>query len=331
MSDEIKRIAVTGAAGNIAYSLIFRIAQGELFGQNTKIALHLMEIPEMLPHLQGIKMELEDCAFPLLHEIKIGTDPEKVFEGVNLALLIGAKPRSLGMERRDLLYENAKIFMEQGYALNNVADPDCRVLVVGNPCNTNAWLAKSRAGRLNPANFFAMTRLDQNRAQHLLAEKAEVPLESVKNVIIWGNHSATQVPDYHHATIGGKPLTEVIRDKQWLEEGFIKDVQQRGAEIIKTRGKSSAASAAHAVIDSVQALYRPTPAGHYYSLCLDSTGNPYGVAEDLIFSFPCRTLADGKVEIVKGLSIPKELQQRIEVTESELINERNEVDTFVRM
>lgn len=322
MVDHVKRVAVTGGAGQIGYSLLFRIANGDLFGKDTKISLHILEIPEFVPHLEGIRMELVDCAFPLLKDIHVGSDPQKVFEGVDLAILVGSKPRSAGMERRDLLLENAKIFLEQGNALNFAANKDCRVLVVGNPCNTNCWLAKSRADRLNPNHFYAMMRLDQNRATALLARKAGVEIEEVKNVIIWGNHSATQVPDYSQAVARGKPVADLIKDKKWLENDFIKEVQQRGSEIIKVRGKSSAASAAHAIIDTVKDIYTPTPKGSFYSLAVNSTGNPYGIREDLIFSFPCRTTADGKVEIVEGVGFPDYLDKRIQATEQELAEEQ---------
>ena len=332
MVETIKKVAVTGGAGHIGYSLLFRIAHGDLFGKGVKVALHILEIPEMVPHLQGIKMELEDCAFPLLHEITIGSDAKEVFKGVHLAILIGAKPRSAGMERRDLLIENAKIFLEQGNALDFSADKDCRVLVVGNPCNTNCWIAKSRASRLNPKHFYAMTRLDQNRSSALIANHAHVPLDQVQNMVVWGNHSSTQVPSYHHGKIGEKAIVDAIKDNRWLEEEFIPSVQQRGSEIIKVRGKSSAASAAHAIIDTINDIYHPTDSGKYYSLGVDSTGNPYGIRDGLIFSFPCRTNQNLEVEIVPGLNIPAELQKRIDATEKELIEEQGgEIAFMVRI
>jgi malate dehydrogenase len=329
MAETIKRVAVTGGAGHIGYSLLFRIASGDLFGKEVPIALHILEIPEMMLHLEGIKMELEDCAFPLLKEIQIGSDAKTVFEGVELAILIGAKPRSAGMERRDLLIENAKIFLEQGNALEYSADQNCRVLVVGNPCNTNCWIAKSRAKRLNPNHFYAMTRLDQNRAAAFLATRANVDLEKVENVIVWGNHSSTQVPSYHHATVDKKPVVDVIKDIYWLEEEFIPLVQQRGSQIIKVRGKSSAASAAHAIVDTINDIYTPTKPGRYYSLGVDSTGNPYGIRDNLIFSFPCRTNHHLEVEIVPDLSLPPALKKRLDATERELIEEQSSEIAFM--
>lgn len=326
MDGLIRRVAVTGGAGNIGYSLLFRIAHGELFGKGTKVALHILEIPEMVPHLEGIKMELEDGAYPLLQEIRVGSDPEELFKEVDLAILIGSKPRGPGMERKDLLMENARIFLEQGNALNKHAHRDCRVLVVGNPCNTNCWIAKSRAVRLNPKHFYAMTRLDQNRAASLLAQRAKVPLSQVKNVVVWGNHSATQVPSYYHSSV-----KELFKESSWVENEFIQQVQQRGAEIIKVRGKSSAASAAQAILDTVNDLYTPTPNGEFYSLGVDSTGNPYGIRNDLIFSFPCRTTKDLEVEIVPNLPIPSALQKRLDATEKELIEEQSGEITFFGM
>lgn len=322
MAKPIRRIAVTGGAGQIAYSLLFRIASGEMLGEDQPIALHILEIPEALPALEGVKMELEDGAFPLLKEIHIGSDPKQVFRGVHIALLVGAKPRGAGMERGELLQENGKIFISQGKALNEVADGDVKVFVVGNPCNTNCLIAMTHAPRIPRQNFHAMTRLDQNRAASLLARKANVGVETVTGVTIWGNHSATQVPDFVNAKIGGRPVTSVIQDKAWLEGDFISSIQQRGAAIIKARGKSSAASAANALIDAVKAIYQTTPKGEIFSSAVVSDNNPYGIEKNLIFSFPCRSKGDGTYEIVEGLVWNEFLKDRIRKSEQELLEER---------
>lgn len=318
----IKRIAVTGGAGQIAYNLLFRIAAGEFLGTNQPIALHILEIPEALQALEGIRMELEDCASPLLQEIHIGSDPYKIFENIDYAFLIGAKPRGPGMERGDLLSENGKIFIEQGKALNDSANPNVKVLVVGNPCNTNCLIAMSNAPKIPRKNFHAMTRLDQHRARSLLARKAEVELKQVTNVTIWGNHSATQVPDAYHAKIDGKPATQVIKDADWLENAFLTTVQKRGAAIIAARGKSSAASAAHAALEAFKDIIRPTPKGEWYSSGVCSDDNPYGIESNLIFSFPCRTNEKEDWEIVKGLELNPFLIEKIKDSEKELLEER---------
>jgi malate dehydrogenase len=319
------RVAVTGGAGQIAYSLLFRVASGEVFGQNQPIDLRILEVPEALDALKGVVMELEDCAYPLLHSVTIGSDPKLLFKDVDWALLIGSKPRGPGMERKELLSENGKIFIGQGKALNEVASQDVKVFVVGNPCNTNALIALKNAPRLSKRNFFAMTRLDQNRAENLLAKRAGVPVNEVKHTTIWGNHSSTQVPDFTHATLSGLPASEVIPDKKWLEEDFVAQVQKRGAEVIKARGKSSAASAANAVIDSIKALQMPTPAGDWFSVGVYSEGNPYGIDGDLIYSFPCRSKGEGKWEFVLGLPIGEWLKEKMHVSENELLEEKREV------
>jgi malate dehydrogenase len=319
MDKSIRRVAVTGGAGQIAYSLLFRIASGEMLGRDQPVALHILEVPEALSALEGIKMELEDSAFPLLKEIIIGSNPTEVFRDVHLALLVGAKPRGPGMERTDLLQENGKVFIAQGRALNEAADPDVKVFVIGNPCNTNCLIAMTHAPRIPRRNFHAMTRLDQNRATSLLARKANVGVETVSDVIIWGNHSATQVPDFLNAKIGGRFASEVIQDKAWLEGDFITTVQQRGAAIIKVRGKSSAASAANAIIDDVKAIFNT---GKLFSSAVVSDGNPYGIAENLIFSFPCRSRGEGSYEIVEGLVWNEFLRDRIRKSEQELLEER---------
>lgn len=329
MTKPVKRIAVTGGAGHIAYSLLFRIANGDLLGKEQPIALCILEIPEAVPTLEGVKMELEDSAFPLLKEIVIGSDPKKVFEGVHFALLVGAKPRGPGMERGDLLKDNGKIFIGQGQALNDVADRNVKVLVVGNPCNTNCLIAMHFAPNIPPQNFHAMTRLDQNRAQFQLARKAGVEVEAVTNVTIWGNHSSTQVPDFVHAKIAGKEAKEVIRDGVWFESEFIPKVQKRGAEIIAARGKSSAASAANAAIDAMRALVQPTPHGNWFSSGVCTSNNPYGIEKNLVFSFPCRSKGDGNYEIVSGLKWDQFLEKKIEATLQELREEREMVSDLM--
>lgn len=325
----IKRIAVTGGAGQIAYNLLFRIGSGELLGPDQPIALHILEIPDALKALEGVKMELEDCAFPLLQEIHIGSDPYTVFAGVHFALLVGATPRGPGMERKELLHLNGRIFSEQGKALNQVADPSVRILVVGNPCNTNCWIAMQNAPNLPKENFHALTRLDENRAKQLLAARAGRPVSSIKRVTIWGNHSSTQVPDFQHATIDDKPLPTIIQDNIWLEGAFIEQVQKRGAKIIEARGKSSAASAANAIIDAVHALVRPTATGEWFSSAIYSNNNPYGIAENLLFSFPCRTKENGAIEIVPNLVISSFLRTKLNLTENELLEERALVETNI--
>jgi malate dehydrogenase len=323
----VKRVAVTGGAGQIAYSLLFRIAAGELLGKE-EIALHILEVPEALEALKGVVMELEDCAFPLLKEIKFGSDPKEVFADVDYALLVGAKPRGPGMERKDLLMGNGEIFIYQGKALDAVASKDVTVLVVGNPCNTNCLIARSFAKRINPDRFFAMTRLDQNRATSFLSKKAGASLGEVSDVVIWGNHSSTQVPDFIHAKIRGISAAEVLHDQRdWLEKEFIEKVQKRGAEIIKARGKSSAASAASAAIDAMRSLI--FKGDSIFSMALSSDGNPYGVAPGLIFSFPCRGLGDGKVEIVEEFSFDPFLQEKIRLTEKELLEEKQMIDSLL--
>lgn len=320
---KVKKIALTGGAGQIAYSLLFEIASGGLFGLKQPIALHILELPSALDALKGVVMELEDCAFPLLHSVTIGSDPQTVFKGVQYAFLVGAKPRGPGMERKDLLQENAQIFIEQGKALNDQADPNLLALVVGNPCNTNCLIASSYAKRLSPRQFFAMTQLDHNRAVSLLARTAKVPIADVDRVAIWGNHSSTQVPDSEHALIRGKPAKEAIADPRWLEEEFIETVQKRGAAVIAARGKSSAASAARASLQAMRNLVLPTPQNTWFSMGVHSDGNGYGVAPGIIFSFPCRSRGEGAVEIVEGLSLSSFLKNKMSISEKELLEERS--------
>lgn len=330
MAKPMIRVAVTGGAGQIVYNLLFRIAHGDMLGYDQPIALHILEIPEALQALEGVRMELEDCAFPLLKEIHIGTDPKYIFRDVKYALLVGSKPRGPGMERGDLLQENGKIFVEQGKALNEVADPDVKVLVVGNPCNTNCLIAMANAPRIPRKNFHAMTRLDQNRAVAQLAKKAHTDITAVTNLTIWGNHSSTQVPDFYNAKISGNSVTEVITDKIWLEQEFISIVQKRGAAIIAARGKSSAVSASNAAIEAIKALVTPTPKGQWFSSGVYSEGNPYGIDPHLMFSFPCRSNGDGNYEIVKDIPWNDFLEKKIRLSERELIEERELVNNMIK-
>ncbi len=315
------RIAITGAAGQIGYSLLFRIASGAMFGPEQPVILHLIEIEPALPALGGVVMELQDCAFPLLKGIVATASLDEGFAGVNWALLVGSVPRKAGMERKDLLGINGKIFIGQGKAIEKNAAADVRVLVVGNPCNTNCLIAMNNARGIPAERWFAMMRLDENRAKSQLALKAGVDVTSVTNLAIWGNHSATQYPDFYNARINGHPATEVIADTAWLQGEFIATVQQRGAAIIKARGLSSAASAANAVVDTVRSLTTPTPAGDWYSVAVCSTGD-YGIEAGLITSFPIRTTADGGWEIVQGVPIGDFSRARIDATVGELREEK---------
>lgn len=329
MAKSLIRVAVTGGAGQIAYSLLFRIASGEMLGKEQAVALHILEIPQAFEALEGVAMELEDCAFPLLKEINIGSNPREVFKGVDWALLIGAKPRGPGMERADLLHENGKIFSDQGKALNEVASSNVKVVVVGNPCNTNCLIAMNNAPKIPRKNFHAMTRLDQNRAVNQLAKKAGVSIDSVTNMTIWGNHSSTQVPDYCHAKIAGKFVEEVIQDGDWLKSEFIRTVQERGGAIISFRGKSSAASAANAIMDAVRDLLVPTALGQWFSTGVCTDANSYGIEENLIFSFPCVSKGDGDYEIVSNVSWSDSIKELMRSTEKELIEERQYVASLI--
>ncbi len=315
-------VAVTGAAGQIGYSLLFRIASGAMFGPEQPVVLHLIEIAPALPALEGVKMELDDCAFPLLHNVIPTADLDEGFRGVNWALLVGSVPRKAGMERKDLLSINGKIFTGQGQAIAKNAAADVRVLVVGNPCNTNCLIAMSNAKDVPSERWFAMTRLDENRAKAQLAQKAGVPVTAVTNLAIWGNHSSTQYPDFFNAKINAKPATEVITDQAWLEGPFISTVQQRGAAIIKARGSSSAASAANAVVDTVRSLVFPTPAGDWNSVAVCSRGDSYGVEGDIITSFPIRTEDGLSWRVVPGLPVNDFSRVRIDATVAELKEEK---------
>ncbi|RRD46657.1 malate dehydrogenase [Tessaracoccus sp. OH4464_COT-324] len=316
------KIAVTGAAGQICYSLLFRIASGSLLG-DTPIELRLLEITPALKALEGVVMELDDCAFGNLVNIEIGDDPKKVFEGVNMAMLVGAMPRKAGMERGDLLSANGAIFTQQGRALNEVAADDVRVLVTGNPANTNALIAMNNAPDIPNERFNALTRLDHNRAISQLAAKVGCPVTDIKHMTIWGNHSATQYPDLFNAKVGGKNAAELVGDQDWLENTFIPTVAKRGAAIIEARGLSSAASAANATVEHMRDWALGTPEGDWVSMAVVSDGS-YGVPEGLISSFPC-TVTDGKVEIVQGLEINEFSRAKIDASVAELEDERKAV------
>ena len=317
------KVAVTGAAGQIGYSLLFRIASGSMFGPDQPVELRLIEIEPALPALQGVVMELNDCAFPLLSGVVPTADLNEGFRGVNWALLVGSVPRKAGMERGDLLGINGKIFTGQGKAIEANAASDVRALVVGNPCNTNALIAMNNAKSIPSNRWFAMTRLDENRAKAQLAARAGVPVTEVSNVAIWGNHSATQYPDFYNAKIGGKPALDVIGDEAWLKDVFIPTVQQRGAAIIKARGLSSAASAANAVVDTVRSLTTPTPQGDWTSVAVCSDGS-YGIEKGLIASFPIRSNGTDW-EIVQGVPVNAFSQERIDKTVAELKEEKSMV------
>jgi malate dehydrogenase len=320
-------VTVTGAAGQIGYSLLFRIGSGALFGPDQPVVLKLLEIEPAMSALEGVVMELQDCSFELLAGIEATSDLKTAFDGTNWALLVGSIPRKEGMERNDLLNVNGGIFGPQGEAIAANAASDVRVLVVGNPCNTNCLIARSHAPDVPDDRWFAMTRLDQNRARSLLARKAGVGVADVSSVGIWGNHSSTQFPDFENAVIGGTPAAEVIADDEWLKTEFIKTVQQRGAAVIKARGASSAASAANAVVDSVRSVAFDTAAGDCQSLAVVSHGE-YGRPEGLIFGFPVRA-SHGRVEIVDGLSHSEFASALIDLTTDELIAERDAVKALL--
>ncbi len=316
------RVAITGAAGQIGYQLAFRIASGQLLGPDTPVILQLLEIPPALGALKGVEMELLDCAFPTLAGVVATDQPAEAFGDANYALLVGAKPRGPGMERKDLLMENAKIFSAQGKALNDNAHRKVRVLVVGNPANTNALIAYSNAPDLDHARFTAMTRLDHNRALAQLAGKTGTPVKDIRQMTIWGNHSATQYPDISHCTVAGKPAPSLV-DEAWVKDDFIPTVQQRGAAIIKARGLSSAASAASSAIDHVHDWALGSPENDWVSMAVPSDGS-YGVAEGIVYSFPVRC-QNGRWEIVQGLEISDFSRERMKATEAELLEERDGV------
>jgi malate dehydrogenase len=317
------KVAVTGAAGQIGYALLPRIASGNMLGSDTRIELRLLEIPQAMKALGGVVMELEDSAFPLLDTAEITDDPGVAFEGANIALLVGARPRAKGMERSDLLEANGGIFKPQGEAINAAAADDVKVLVVGNPANTNCLIAMSNAPDVPRERFTAMTRLDHNRAKAQLARKAGAHVRDVRRMTIWGNHSTTQYPDITHALIGDRPAPEVVDDREWLVEDFIPTVQKRGAAVIEARGASSAKSAASAAVDHVRDWVAGTPEGDWVSMAVPSDG-AYAVAEGVISSYPCRC-SGGEWEIVEGLEIDDFSRQRIDASVGELVSERDAV------
>ena len=317
------RVAVTGAAGQIAYSLLFRIASGDLLGPDQPVELRLLEIEPAMKALDGVVMELDDCAFPLLTDVETTTDAKVAFDGVSWALLVGAMPRKEGMERKDLISVNASIFGPQGQALAQAAAADVRILVVGNPCNTNCLIARSHGNEISEDRWFAMTRLDQNRARSLLARRAGVPVTDVRNVAIWGNHSNTQYPDFANATITGRPASELIRNDAWLRSEFITTVQERGAAVIKARGASSAASAANAAIDSVRSIRERTPEADNAALAVVSHGE-YDIPEGLQFGFPVRSLGTSW-EVIEAFEHDDFAREKIRMTTEELLAERDAV------
>jgi malate dehydrogenase len=321
---DIVRVAVTGAAGQVAYSLLGRLASGEVFGPNKKVILQMLEIPPAMPTLEGVAMELDDCSFPTLQDMVLTDDPARAFRDCNWALLVGAFPRKQGMERKDLLGMNGKIFVGQGRALAENAAKDVRIVVVGNPCNTNCLVAYSNGRDIPAERWTAMTRLDHNRARSALARKAGVANTDVTKVTIWGNHSNTQYPDFTNARIKGRPATEVITDRNWLENVFVPQCQNRGAAVIKARGSSSAMSAANGAIDHVKSLLQPTPADDWTSLCVVSKGE-YGVPKGLVFSYPCRCKGDGNYAVVEGVTLDAYGKEKFQKTLQELQEERDAV------
>jgi malate dehydrogenase len=323
VSDSPVKVAVTGAAGQIGYAILFRIASGQLLGPDTPIHLSLLEIPAAVKAAEGTAMELDDCAFPLLAGVDIHDDPTQAFDGVNIALLVGARPRTKGMERGDLLEANGGIFAPQGQALNSHAASDIRVLVVGNPANTNCLIAQSNAPDIPPERFTAMMRLDHNRAIAQLAAKTGTQVKHITNMTIWGNHSATQYPDLFHAKVQGRDAAEAVDDPPWIESDFIPTVQKRGAAIIEARGASSAASAANAAIDHVRDWMLGTPAGDWVSMAIPSDGS-YGVQEGIFSGYPC-TCSEGNYQIVPSLVIDEFSRSRIDATVTELKDEREAV------
>jgi malate dehydrogenase len=319
-------VTITGAAGNIGYALAFRVASGQMLGQDQPVNLNLLEIPAASAAVGGVVMELNDCAFPTLNKVTASSDAGVAFKDCDFAMLVGARPRGPGMERKDLLLENAKIFSAQGKALDAVASRDVRVLVVGNPANTNSLIAQRNAPSLNPKNFTAMTRLDHNRGVAQLTEKTGAPLADIKKIIIWGNHSATQYPDLHHAMVGGKPALSLV-DAAWFKDTYIPTVQQRGAAVIKARGSSSAASAAAAALDHVHDWMLGTRDGDWVSMAVPSDGS-YGIPEGVIYSYPV-TCKSGVYSIVKGLEINEFSREKMQATHRELMEERDGVKDLI--
>jgi malate dehydrogenase len=318
------RVAVTGAGGQIGYALLFRIASGAIFGPNQTVSLQMLEITPALPALNGTIMELEDCAFPLLADVKASDKAEEAFEGADWVILVGGLPRKDGMSRAELIRANGPIFTGQGKAINSAAGPNVRVLTVANPCNTNCLIARSHAPKVPTDRWFAMTRLDQNRAVALLAKKAGEPVGAISNMTIWGNHSDTQYPDYKNAKINGKPATQVISDVSWFTETYVPTVSKRGGAVIKARGGSSAASAANAAIDSVRALHVPTAPGDWFSSAVVSDGS-YGIPAGLIYSFPLVSKGNAAWSIAAGVPIDDEARSRLDASVAELVSERDAV------
>jgi malate dehydrogenase len=327
MSNTI-RVAVTGAAGQVAYAMLARLASGEVFGPDRKVILQLLEITQAMPALEGVAMELDDCSFTNLEDVVLTDDPNKAFNDCSWALLVGSFPRKQGMERKDLLGINGKIFIAQGKALAAHAAKDVRILVVGNPCNTNCLVGYNNGKDIPPERWTAMTRLDHNRARTALARKAGAANADVKQVTIWGNHSNTQFPDFTNARIKGRPATEVITDRGWLETTFVPQIQNRGAAVIKARGSSSAMSAANGAIDHVKSLLTPTPADDWISAAVISKGE-YGVPPGLVFSYPCRSNGKGNLTVVEGLKLDAFGQQKFQLTLQELQEEKANVQDLL--
>jgi malate dehydrogenase len=324
------RVAVTGGAGQIGYSLLFRLVNGEAFGPDQPIILHILEVPEAADALRGVVMELEDCAYPLLQNIIATSDEKVAFKDVNWAVLVGGKPRGKGMERADVIKDNAPIFVTQGRAINDLAASDIRILVVANPCNTNALIAMQSAPDIPVDRWMAMTRLDQNRSKAQLAMKAGIQPTEIKRLAVWGNHSPTMYPDFEHAIINGKPLTQVL-DRTWLENDFMKTIQLRGKAVIDLRGKSSAASAANAVVDHLWTVQAPTPEGDCFTAGILSNGNPYGIPENLVYSFPLRMKANGSYEMITEFNLSDYAKSKLQITTNELLEERGAVADLLKM
>ncbi len=322
------RVAVTGAAGQVAYAMLGRLASGEVFGADTQVILHLLEITPALPALEGVAMELDDCSFSTLKDIVITDNAEKAFDGCNYALLVGSFPRKAGMERKELLDINGKIFVGQGKALAAKAASDVRILVVGNPCNTNCLVARSNGRSIPAERWTAMTRLDHNRARTALAKKAGVSNSDVTQMTIWGNHSNTQFPDFSNAKINGKPAEQTITDRKWLEETFVSTIQTRGAAVIKARGMSSAMSAANGALDHVKSMIRGTPANDWVSMAVVSQGE-YGVPKDMVFGYPCTTDGKGNYKVVEGLKFDAFGQAKFQTTLQELLEEKDAVKDLI--
>jgi len=322
------RVAVTGAAGQVAYAMLGRLASGEVFGPDTQVILHLLEITPALPALEGVAMELDDCSFSTLKDIVITDNAEKAFDGCNYALLVGSFPRKAGMERKELLDINGKIFVGQGKALAAKAASDVRILVVGNPCNTNCLVARSNGRSIPAERWTAMTRLDHNRARTALAKKAGVSNSDVTQMTIWGNHSNTQFPDFCNAKINGKPAEQTITDRKWLEETFVSTIQTRGAAVIKARGMSSAMSAANGALDHVKSMIRGTPANDWVSMAVVSQGE-YGVPKDMVFGYPCTTDGKGNYKVVDGLKLDAFGQGKFQTTLQELLEEKDAVKDLI--